>query len=111
MKRRQRRQQQQQQQKDTTDTSTSTLSQPQPQSQAQTEEDTTLYLKQKAQWEEKERQYNLINLARKKVIEAEKKAREQAMVRTSPLPLSTRLVCNGLTIAFLCLYEIEQVAC
>jgi hypothetical protein len=45
------------------------------------------------QWEEKERQYDLINLARKKVIETEKKAREEAMVRTSPLLLSTRLAC------------------
>ncbi|SAM01573.1 hypothetical protein [Absidia glauca] len=90
MKRKQRRQQQQQ--KDTTNTSTSTLSQPQPQSQAQTEEDTALYLQQKAQWEEKERQYDLINLARKKVIETEKKAREEAMnkwhasLRDLPIP-------------------------
>jgi hypothetical protein len=45
------------------------------------------------------------------VIETEKKAREEAMVRTSPLLLSTRLACIWLTITFLCLYEIEQVAC
>lgn len=38
------------------------------------------YLQQKAQWEERERQYNIINIARKKAIEAEKKARELAMV-------------------------------
>lgn len=81
MKRRQRRQQKYQ--SDTTNTSPSTLSQPQSQSQAQKEEDTALYLEQKAQWEEKERQYELINQARKKVIETEKKAREEAMVRTS----------------------------
>ncbi|SAM06002.1 hypothetical protein [Absidia glauca] len=84
MKRRKRRQQQQD--------DTTTLSQPQSQSQAQKEEDTALYLKQKAQWEEKERQYDLINLARKKVIETEKKAREEAMnkwhasLRDLPIP-------------------------
>ncbi|KAI8330871.1 hypothetical protein BC941DRAFT_475282 [Chlamydoabsidia padenii] len=41
--------------------------------------DEKVYLAQKAQWEEKERQYDLINLARQKVIETEKKAREDVM--------------------------------
>ncbi|CAO3624320.1 unnamed protein product [Cunninghamella echinulata] len=55
------------------------------------EQDQT-YLQQKAQWEERERQYNIINIARKKAIEAEKKARELAMekwtstLRNLPIP-------------------------
>ncbi|CAO3594679.1 unnamed protein product [Absidia cylindrospora] len=56
------------------------------------EQDEALYLKQKAQWEAKEREYNLINTARKKVFETEKKARELAMekwhasLRKLPIP-------------------------
>lgn len=38
------------------------------------------YLQRKKAWEDRERQYNLINMARKKVEEAEKRAKEIAQV-------------------------------
>lgn len=77
-KRRQRRQRPYQTDPSTTDTQSPTPTEPAPLS--TTEQDMSLYLQQKAQWEAKEREYNLINQARKKVLETEKKARELAMV-------------------------------
>ncbi|KAI8084949.1 uncharacterized protein BX664DRAFT_266256 [Halteromyces radiatus] len=50
------------------------------------------YLEQKAQWEERERNYTLINMARKRVMETEKRARQLAMdkwhasLRELPIP-------------------------
>ncbi|ORZ22591.1 hypothetical protein BCR42DRAFT_406558 [Absidia repens] len=92
-KRRQIRQRPYQTQYTTTDTTTTAAATTEsPGTTTSGENDEALYLKQKAQWEAKELEYNLINTARKKVLETEKKARKLAMekwhasLRKLPIP-------------------------